>query len=84
MNKDIRQDKNIMGLKLKKEMYKFRAFVDGLVLFLLDPWKGIEFLIEKLNGFGLLAGVNINNKKRDPGEVLNIQDKKDLMKKTWL
>lgn len=64
VNKDIKQVKNIMGLKIKiKKRYKLRVFVHGQILILLDSLKRIEFLTEKLNGFVLLAGVKINKQK---------------------
>lgn len=45
LNRDVRRDERIMGLKIKKESYKLRAFEDDsvMVLVLADPLRELNF-----------------------------------------
>uniref|UniRef100_A0A8D0BSK0 Reverse transcriptase domain-containing protein n=1 Tax=Salvator merianae TaxID=96440 RepID=A0A8D0BSK0_SALMN len=42
MNRAIRQETNIEGLKIKKEEYRLKAFADDIVIILKDPMESIE------------------------------------------
>uniref|UniRef100_A0A2D4PTM4 Reverse transcriptase domain-containing protein n=1 Tax=Micrurus surinamensis TaxID=129470 RepID=A0A2D4PTM4_MICSU len=59
----IRQRKDIIGLKSKKEEYKVQAFADDLVFFLEDPMESGTFLIQELEEYGMVAGLKINTDK---------------------
>ena len=62
LNRDIRQDDQIKGLKIKK-VFKLRAFANDLVLILQDPLNVVEHLMKKLKEFGSLAGLKVNKQK---------------------
>uniref|UniRef100_A0A8C6XCF0 Uncharacterized protein n=1 Tax=Naja naja TaxID=35670 RepID=A0A8C6XCF0_NAJNA len=53
LNRDIRQDDKITGMKIKKETYKLRTFVDNLLLYLQDHQNILQHLMK--NDFGSLA-----------------------------
>ncbi|XP_061495705.1 calcyphosin-2 isoform X3 [Rhineura floridana] len=81
--RDIRQDKRISGLKIKKEEYKLRAFADDLIIVLENPLEGINVLMDKLKEFGPLAGFKINNQKTKMlVKKLTLREQKELMDKT--
>ena len=52
LNKDIRGDEQLKGLKIKKEVFKLRAFADDLVLLIQDPLESVEHLMKKLKDYG--------------------------------
>lgn len=59
-SRDIWQDERNSGVKVKKEVYKLRAFSDDLVLILEDSMEEIEILGGK--EFAMLAGFKSNTK----------------------
>uniref|UniRef100_A0A8D0E7E3 ribonuclease H n=1 Tax=Salvator merianae TaxID=96440 RepID=A0A8D0E7E3_SALMN len=63
MNRAIRQETNIEGLKIKKEDYRLRAFADDIVIILKDPKESIETVKHVIETFGRVAGLKINEKK---------------------
>uniref|UniRef100_A0A8D0KLK4 Reverse transcriptase domain-containing protein n=1 Tax=Salvator merianae TaxID=96440 RepID=A0A8D0KLK4_SALMN len=63
MNRAIRQETNIEGLKIKKEEYRLRAFADDIVIILKDPMESIEKVKLVIETFGRVAGLKINEKK---------------------
>lgn len=66
LNRDIRQDKKNVGLKIKKEVYKLRTFVEFNFQLILNIKLNkfclgeIDVLMEKLREIAALAGIKIN------------------------
>uniref|UniRef100_A0A8C6XJK4 Reverse transcriptase domain-containing protein n=1 Tax=Naja naja TaxID=35670 RepID=A0A8C6XJK4_NAJNA len=86
LNRNIREDKEIKGMKIKKEEYKLQAFADDLVFILEDPLETAPKLIERIEEYGKVAGMKINKdktkiltknmlarRKKELEEVLEIQ-----------
>uniref|UniRef100_A0A670XUF9 Reverse transcriptase domain-containing protein n=1 Tax=Pseudonaja textilis TaxID=8673 RepID=A0A670XUF9_PSETE len=63
LNRNIRDEKNIKGMKIKKEEFKLQAFADDLVFILEDPLETASKLIEKIETYGQVAGLKINKDK---------------------
>uniref|UniRef100_A0A670Z1A6 Reverse transcriptase domain-containing protein n=1 Tax=Pseudonaja textilis TaxID=8673 RepID=A0A670Z1A6_PSETE len=63
LNRNIREDQNIKGMKIKKEEFKLQAFVDDLVFILEDPLETALKLLEKIETYGEMAGLKINKDK---------------------
>lgn len=63
LNGDMIQDKETVGVKVKKEIYNSSAFTDELMEALEVSLKGIEILKGKLKDFGALAAFKINEQK---------------------
>uniref|UniRef100_A0A670ZAE6 SET and MYND domain containing 3 n=1 Tax=Pseudonaja textilis TaxID=8673 RepID=A0A670ZAE6_PSETE len=52
LNRNIRDEKNIKGMKIKKEEFKLQVFADDLVFILEDPLETASKLIEKIETYG--------------------------------
>uniref|UniRef100_A0A8C6VAE5 Reverse transcriptase domain-containing protein n=1 Tax=Naja naja TaxID=35670 RepID=A0A8C6VAE5_NAJNA len=63
LNRCIREDKQIKGMKIKREEYKLQAFADDLVFILEDPLESAFKLIERIEEYGEVAGLKINKDK---------------------
>lgn len=61
--KNIKQDKNIPGLKLKNHVCKYCVFADNVMFILESPKEMILRLFIKIEEFGELVGFHINKKK---------------------
>lgn len=55
-------DKDIKGIKIKNNQFKYRAFADD-VFFISDPKENFPKLLKKIEEFGNLAGLYINKNK---------------------
>uniref|UniRef100_A0A2D4PVP4 Reverse transcriptase domain-containing protein n=1 Tax=Micrurus surinamensis TaxID=129470 RepID=A0A2D4PVP4_MICSU len=79
----IRQRKEIIGLKSKKE-YKVQAFADDLVFFVEDPMESGIYLIQELEEYGVVAGLKINkDKTKVITRILTESQKKRIWKGNW-
>uniref|UniRef100_A0A670YX33 Reverse transcriptase domain-containing protein n=1 Tax=Pseudonaja textilis TaxID=8673 RepID=A0A670YX33_PSETE len=63
LNRNIREDPNIKGMKIKKEEFKLQAFADDLVFILEDPLGTALKLLEKIEIYGEMVGLKINKDK---------------------
>lgn len=61
--RDIQEDDELRGIKLKGHHYKYRAFADDVLFFMEEPQISVPKLIEKISEFGNLAGFYINKQK---------------------
>uniref|UniRef100_A0A2D4EPX2 Reverse transcriptase domain-containing protein n=1 Tax=Micrurus corallinus TaxID=54390 RepID=A0A2D4EPX2_MICCO len=59
----IRQNKDITGLKMKKQEYKTQAFADDLVFFIEEPMETGTNLLKEIEQYELVAGLKINKEK---------------------
>ena len=55
----IRQDKEIKGIQIGKEI-KLPLFVDDIILYIWDPKNSTRKLLEIINKYSSVAGYNIN------------------------
>uniref|UniRef100_A0A8C5RQB2 Reverse transcriptase domain-containing protein n=1 Tax=Laticauda laticaudata TaxID=8630 RepID=A0A8C5RQB2_LATLA len=63
LNRNIREERDIKWIKIKKEEFKSQAFADDLVFILEDPQETASKLIEKIEAYGKVAGLKINKEK---------------------
>uniref|UniRef100_A0A803TAQ7 Reverse transcriptase domain-containing protein n=1 Tax=Anolis carolinensis TaxID=28377 RepID=A0A803TAQ7_ANOCA len=61
--KNINEDKELKGARIKQKDYKLRAFADDVICIIEEPRKNIQRWIYKLEEFGELAGFYLNKKK---------------------
>lgn len=63
----IRQDPNITGVKVEKEEFKLKSYVDDIALTISHPQKSIQYVIEQTENFGSYSGFNMgfNMRKTD-------------------
>lgn len=61
--KNVQKDEDIKGIKTKNYQFKYRAFADDIVFFVLDPEKNFLKLFRKIEEFGQYAGFYINKNK---------------------
>uniref|UniRef100_A0A670Z3Q8 Reverse transcriptase domain-containing protein n=1 Tax=Pseudonaja textilis TaxID=8673 RepID=A0A670Z3Q8_PSETE len=86
LNRNIREDKSIKGMKIKKEEFKLQVFADDLVFILEDPLETAPKLLEKIETYDEVAGLKINKDKtkillknmllrqrEEPADLLKIQ-----------
>lgn len=54
--KNIQNNEDIKGIKIKDCHFKYRAFADDVVFFIQDPEENISILLQEIDKFGPLAG----------------------------
>ena len=59
----IREDKEIKGCQIGKEVVKLSLFADDMILYIEDPKDATRKLLELINEFGKVAGYIINAQK---------------------
>ena len=59
----IREEKEIKGIQIGKEVVKLSLFVDDMILYIENPKDATRKLLELLNEFGKVAGYKINAQK---------------------
>jgi hypothetical protein len=67
----IRQEEEIKGIQIGKEIVKVSLFVDDMILYLKDPKNSIQKLLDTINSFSNIAGYKINLQKSVPFLVTN-------------
>jgi DNA-directed RNA polymerase alpha subunit len=55
-----RQEEEIKGIQIGKEIVKVSLFADGMILYLKDPKKSTKILIDHINSFSNVARHKIN------------------------
>uniref|UniRef100_A0A803TGJ8 Reverse transcriptase domain-containing protein n=1 Tax=Anolis carolinensis TaxID=28377 RepID=A0A803TGJ8_ANOCA len=60
---NIREDKTLTGTKIRKEVYKVRAFADDLICIIENPLDNILRWMTKIEEYGKVAGLKINKNK---------------------
>ena len=58
----IREEKEIKGIKIKKEV-KLSQFADDMMLYIENPKDNIRKLLELISGYSKVAGYKINTQK---------------------
>jgi hypothetical protein len=56
----IRQEEEIKGIQIGKEVFKISLFVDNMMLYLKDPKNSTQKLLQTINSFSNVAGYKIN------------------------
>lgn len=59
----IRQQKEIKGIKIGKEVVKTSLFADDMIVYISDPKNSTRELLSLINSFNQLAGYKINSNK---------------------
>ena len=59
----IREEKEIKGIKIRKEEIKMSLFTDDIILYIENPKDATRKLLELINDFGKIAGYKINIQK---------------------
>ena len=60
---EIRQDKEIKGIKIGKEEVKLPLFADDMIVYMENPIDSTKKLLDLLNEFGKTAGYKVNTQK---------------------
>uniref|UniRef100_A0A2D4F3M7 Reverse transcriptase domain-containing protein n=1 Tax=Micrurus corallinus TaxID=54390 RepID=A0A2D4F3M7_MICCO len=63
LNRNIRDNREIKGMKIKKKEYKLQVFADYLVFILEEPLETAPKLIEKIEEYGQVAELKTNKNK---------------------
>jgi hypothetical protein len=56
----IRQEEEVKGIEIGKEIVKISLFADNIVLYLKDPKNSTQKLLDTINSFSNVAGYKIN------------------------
>jgi hypothetical protein len=67
----IKQEEEIKGIQIGKEIVKVPPFVDDMILYLKDPKNSIQKLLGSINSFSNIPGYKINLQKSVPFLVTN-------------
>jgi Tfp pilus assembly PilM family ATPase len=59
----IRQEEEIKGIQIGKDTVKISLFADGKILYLKDPKKSTQKLLDTINRYSKVAGYKINLQK---------------------
>ena len=59
----IREEKEIKGLQIGKEVAKLSLFADDMILYIENPKDSIKKLLELIGEFSKVAGYKINTQK---------------------
>jgi hypothetical protein len=59
----IRQEEEIKGIQIGKELVKISLFADNMILFLKDPKISTPKLLDTISSFSNVAGYKINSQK---------------------
>ena len=59
----VRQEKEIKGLQIGKEVVKLSLFADDMILYIENPKDSTPRLLELIQHFGRVAGYKINAQK---------------------
>ena len=60
---EIREEKEIKGIQIRKEEVKLSLFADDTILYIKNPKDSTIKLLELINEFGKVAGYKINAQK---------------------
>ena len=56
----MREEKEILGIQIRKEEVKLTLFADDMILYIENPKDATRKLLELINEFGKVAGYKIN------------------------
>ena len=59
----IKEEKEIKGIQIKKEVVKLSLFADDMILYIENPKDSIRKLLELMSEFSKVAGYKINTQK---------------------
>lgn len=59
----MKENKEITGLKIKSQVYKYRAFANNVMFIIENPTETMPRLLEEIKGFGELASFYIKKFK---------------------
>jgi hypothetical protein len=64
--REIRQQKEVKGIKIGKEEVKISLFADDMIVYISDPINSSRELLNLINSFNEVAGYKINSKSQWP------------------
>ncbi|KAF7247873.1 hypothetical protein EYD10_06117, partial [Varanus komodoensis] len=79
LNRNVRDDEDIKGTRIRDESYKLQAFADDLVFTMEEPSVTILKLLQRIEEYGEVTGMKINREKT---KLLKISHKIKKKKKT--
>ena len=63
LDTEIREEKEIKGIQIGKEVVKLSLFADDMILYIENPKDATRNLLELINEFGKVAGYKFNAQK---------------------
>jgi hypothetical protein len=63
LTRAIRQEEEIKGIQIGKEIVKISLFADKMILYLKDPKNSTQKLLDTITSYSKVAGYKINLKK---------------------
>ena len=80
----IREEKQIKGIQIRKEVVKLSLFAGDMILYIENPKDATRKLLELINEFGKVAGYKINAKKSLACLCTNDEKSEREIKETFL
>ena len=77
----IRDEKEIEGIRIRKEEVKLSLFADDMILYIENPKDDTRKLLELINEFGKVAGYKINAQKSLAFLTLMMKNLKEKLRK---
>ncbi|KAF7239035.1 LINE-1 retrotransposable element ORF2 protein [Varanus komodoensis] len=85
LNRNIKEDMDIKGARIRDESYKLQAFADDLVFILEKPLVTMSKLLQKIEEYGEVTGMKINREKTKLlVKNLTVEQRKTLMEQVDL
>jgi hypothetical protein len=63
LDRGIRQEEEIKGIQIGKEIVKVSLFADNMILYLRAPKNSTQELLDTINSFNNIAGYKVNLQK---------------------
>ena len=89
LNRQIRANERVKGLKIRGEEFKVQAYADDLVIILENPHEDLDEVLRIIEDYGLLAGlkndyqktkVMIKNIKKEEGNLVKENNFEEVQK----
>ena len=78
----IREENEIKGIQIRKEVVKLSLFADDMILYIENPKDSIRKLLELISEFSKVAGYEINTQKSLAFLYSNNENQKEIKKST--
>lgn len=62
----MRQNENIKGMKIGKEIHKLALYADDIIIYLTSPESAIQHLLNEIEEYSTVSGYSINKDKSEP------------------
>ena len=80
---EIREEKEIKGIKIGKEEVKLSLFADDMILYVGNPKDTTRKLLELINEYSKVAGYKINTQKSLEFLYTNNENQKEKLRKQF-